>query len=113
MSVQKAQSDGVAEGIMNKDDLGRSLRAFFDVPAKLWVDLLAAMRVVPYPLAREVHRAVDVGERTANSFREDLRATANSFREDLRATANTFREDLRVFLIFLGVFLVWRELRRR
>ena len=78
------------------------MRAFFDVPAKLWVDLLAAMRVVPYPLAREVHRAVDVAERTANTFREDVRAFLNAFRDDLR-----------VFLVLLGVFLVWRELRRR
>ena len=77
------------------------LRAFFDVPSKLWVDLLAALRVVPYPLAREVHRAVDVAERAVKTAHEDFRV---------------FLGFLGVFLGLLGVFLgflIWRELRRR
>ena len=81
------------------------LRAFFDVPSKLWVDLLAALRVVPYPLAREVHRAVDVAERAVKTAHEDFRVFLGFL--------GVF---LGVFLGLLGVFLsflIWRELRRR
>jgi hypothetical protein len=70
------------------------LRAFFDVSSQLWADLLAALRVDPYPLALEVRRAVDVVERALIAAHEDFRA----------------------FLGFLGVllgFLVWYELRCR
>jgi hypothetical protein len=84
------------------------LRAFFDVPSKLWADLLAALRIVPYPLAREVHRAVDVAERAANYFHEDLRV--------FLGLIGVFLGLIGVVIGFIGVvigFLVWRELRRR
>jgi hypothetical protein len=46
----------------------KAARQFLAVPSKLWVDMLAALRIVPYPLAAAVDRGVDHFDRAVDHF---------------------------------------------
>jgi hypothetical protein len=39
---------------------------FLEAPSKLWMDVVAGLRIVPYPLAHEVHRAADILDRAVD-----------------------------------------------
>lgn len=40
--------------------VGTMFREFMAVPSKLWMDMLAALRIVPYPMAAAINHGVTV-----------------------------------------------------
>lgn len=79
-------------------------RQFLATPSKLWVDLLAAVRIVPYPLAAAVNRGVDRFDRAVDRF-ERIAITFEHI-------ATTFIWVFAAILCLFAAIRVW-EVRRR